>query len=52
MPRFPEEMEYSYKYRDDCYEYRLIILIKAQFKIIREMEGLIPESIWRDQLEI
>ncbi len=52
MPHFPDEMEYSYKYKDDCYEYRHIILTKKQYKIIRDMTGLIPEEIWRDQFGI
>ena len=52
MPHFPEEMEYSYKYRDDCYEYRHIILTKNQYKIIRDIPGLIPEDIWRNQFQI
>ena len=52
MPRFPDEIEYSYKYKDDCYEYRHIILTKDQFKVIRDMQGLIPEEIWRNQFQI
>ena len=52
MPRFPEEMEYSGKYRDDCYEYRHIILTKPQFKRIRDIDGLIPEEIWRNEFEV
>ena len=52
MPRFPEEMECSNKYRDDCYEYRHIILTKSQFKRIRYMPGLIPEEIWRNEFGV
>ena len=52
MPRFPKLMEYSRKYYDDCYEYRHVILTKEQYKIIKNMEGTIPESIWRDKLNI
>ena len=52
MPHFPDEMEYSYKYKDECYEYRHIILTKKQFKIIRDIPGLIPEDIWRNKLDI
>ena len=52
MPHYPEEMEYSDKYRDECYEYRHIILTKKQAKMIRDIPGLIPEEIWRGQFNI
>ena len=52
MPRFPYFPEYSSKYRDECYEYRHVILTKDQYQIIRDIQGLIPENIWRDKLEI
>ena len=50
MPRFPNEPEYSDKYQDECYEFRHIILTKWQYKIIRDIPGLISEDIWRNKL--
>ena len=50
MPRFPNEPEYSDKYQDECYEFRHIILAKWQYKIIRDIPGLISEDIWRNKL--
>ena len=35
MPRYPDQMEYSDKYRDECYEYRHVILTKEQYKKIK-----------------
>ena len=52
MPRFPENAEFSEKYQDECYEFRHIVLTKKQYKIIRDIPGLIPESIWRNKLGI
>ena len=52
MPRFPDQMEYSEKYQDECYEYRHIILTKELFKVIRDIPGLIPERVWRMVLGI
>ena len=50
MTRFPNEPEYSDKYQDECYEFRHIILTKWQYKIIRDIPGLISEDIWRNKL--
>ena len=50
MPRFLNEPEYSDKYQDECYEFRHIILTKWQYKIIRDIPGLISEDIWRNKL--
>lgn len=32
MPHYPEEIEYSDKYMDDCYEYRHVILPRNVYK--------------------
>ena len=52
MPRYPDQMEYSDKYRDECYEYRHVILTKEQYKKIKHMQGTIPESVWRKEFNI
>ena len=47
MPHYPEEIEYSEKYSDDCYEYRHVILTKEKMKLIRDIRGCLTEEQWR-----
>ena len=46
MPHYPDEIEYSEKYTDDCYEYRHVMLPKVVFKKMPRGR-LLSESEWR-----
>jgi cyclin-dependent kinase regulatory subunit CKS1 len=53
MPFFPDEIEYSEKYQDSCYEYRHVILTKAAAKDMMKiskgkMDRMLEEHEWRD----
>ena len=48
MPHYPNEIEYSDKYYDDCYEYRHVILTKELMKQIKNITGCLSEKTWRD----
>ena len=46
MPHFPDEIEYSDKYTDDCYEYRHVLLPKHIYKKMTRGR-LLTEQEWR-----
>lgn len=46
MPHFPDEIEYSDKYKDDHYEYRHVLLPKEIFKKLPRNK-LLSEMEWR-----
>ena len=50
MPRFPKEIEYSDKYRDDFYEYRHVLLSKNAYERLKRIDGkrrILSEDEWR-----
>ena len=46
MPHYPDEIEYSEKYKDEIYEYRHVLLPKVLYKQISKCK-LLSESEWR-----
>lgn len=46
MPHFPDEIEYSDKYKDDNYEYRHVLLPKEIYKKMPKGK-LLSEIEWR-----
>ena len=48
MENYPEEIEYSEKYSDDCYEYSHVILTKEKMKSIKNIQGCLTEEQWRN----
>ena len=46
MPHYPEEIEYSDKYKDDYYEYRHVLLPKEIYKKMPP-NRLLSEVEWR-----
>ena len=46
MPHYPDEIEYSEKYKDDYYEYRHVLLPKEIFKKMPQGR-LLNEIEWR-----
>lgn len=45
MPHFPDEVEYSEKYKDECYEYRHVLLPKDIYKKMPKSK-LLSEMEW------
>lgn len=46
MPHFPDEIEYSDKYKDEFYEYRHVLLPKEIYKKMPKGK-LLSEMEWR-----
>ena len=46
MPHYPQDIEYSDKYADECYEFRHVILPKHIYKQIPRGQ-LLTEMQWR-----
>lgn len=46
MPHYPDEIEYSEKYKDDVYEYRHVLLPKNLYKQMTKGK-LLGENEWR-----
>jgi len=46
MPHYPDEIEYSEKYKDDFYEYRHVLLPKEIYKKMPQGR-LLSEIEWR-----
>ena len=47
MPHFPDELEYSDKYYDSCYEYRHVALPEQSYKSIKH-HVILEELVWRN----
>mmetsp|Transcript_40699 Transcript_40699/g.107624 ORF Transcript_40699/g.107624 Transcript_40699/m.107624 type:complete len:84 (+) Transcript_40699:80-331(+) len=50
MPHYPDEIEYSEKYKDDFFEYRHVILPKPTAKEVYKLTSckrLLEEDEWR-----
>ena len=50
MPRFPKEIEYSDKYKDDFYEYRHVALSKEAYEKLKKLKAknrILAEKEWR-----
>ncbi len=47
MVHFPEEIEHSEKYEDDCFEYKHVVLTKELYEKMPKGR-LLSESEWRE----
>ena len=50
MSHFPDTIQYSEKYEDECYEYRHVILTKKEYLQVAQLTGgkrLLQEPEWR-----